>query len=374
MLARLLTLPVDVYDSSVCLKIYKPRWMIPSQLMSDLADIPLRGLLSGGSVWIPADGTQLDALEALVIGMLDGGIAAGDRLRALLYPEEAAAAASGGSGPPAARRIGSLGSEAGRFLVRCGVEEAMFLAHGLRCLAVSTGPDSLSIQEGARPPAAAGDRPTSGDAAGPAPPSLRALTTDELFEELVRVFPRFRDRYLAYFHYRSKGWMIRSGVQFGCDFVLYQAHPSRIHSTFSVLVIPVEIRAAAAATTATNAANATEPSPTVVVGAKRARGAAEDAADAPPPAVAHPVSFDWCEIRAIARVCTQVSKRLLLTYVGVLPAEDVGEGLARGAYERSEAVRRAAEGAGRARVEALVDRAFVEELTVQRWNPARDRD
>jgi len=36
-----------------------------------------------------------------------------------------------------------------------------------------------------------------------------------------------------------QGWLPRSGLLYGTDFTLYQAHPSIAHSTFSVVVLPL---------------------------------------------------------------------------------------------------------------------------------------
>lgn len=178
---------------------------------------------------------------------------------------------------------------------------------------------------------------------------LEVLLPDALFRHLCMLDPRFPWRYLAYFHYRSKGWMVRSGVQFGVDYVLYLAHPSKVHSQFSVLVIP----------TAVSAAKATE--------------AAAEAEEGPPPGfqVVDPV-YSWSEIRAMARVQTQVSKRLLLCYVGTLGEQDLD--LARPALSRDSRQQQQAETLGTSELESLVDRSFVEELMFTRWNPERNRD
>ncbi|CAN6863022.1 unnamed protein product [Brassica oleracea] len=46
-------------------------------------------------------------------------------------------------------------------------------------------------------------------------------------------FPKF---FKAYSHLRSKNWVLRSGLQYGVDFVAYRHHPSLVHSEYSVLV------------------------------------------------------------------------------------------------------------------------------------------
>ncbi|SCV04458.1 LAMI_0H16292g1_1 [Lachancea mirantina] len=44
-------------------------------------------------------------------------------------------------------------------------------------------------------------------------------------------------KYVAYHHYRSRGWCVRSGVKFGCDFLLYRRGPPFQHAEFAVMVL-----------------------------------------------------------------------------------------------------------------------------------------
>ena len=39
-------------------------------------------------------------------------------------------------------------------------------------------------------------------------------------------------------HYENKGYRVHSGLQFGCDLVLYADDPSKVHSDFCVHVVP----------------------------------------------------------------------------------------------------------------------------------------
>ena len=36
-----------------------------------------------------------------------------------------------------------------------------------------------------------------------------------------------------------QGWIARSGLQYGTDLVLYEQHPSLVHSTVCVIIVPV---------------------------------------------------------------------------------------------------------------------------------------
>jgi tRNA-splicing endonuclease subunit Sen2 len=44
--------------------------------------------------------------------------------------------------------------------------------------------------------------------------------------------------YVAYHHFRSLGWIVRSGVKFGTDYLLYNRGPVFAHAEFAVLVLP----------------------------------------------------------------------------------------------------------------------------------------
>lgn len=44
--------------------------------------------------------------------------------------------------------------------------------------------------------------------------------------------------YAAYHHFRSLGWVVRSGVKFGTDYLLYNRGPVFAHAEFAVLVLP----------------------------------------------------------------------------------------------------------------------------------------
>ena len=50
-------------------------------------------------------------------------------------------------------------------------------------------------------------------------------------------FPYF---FKAYSHLRMKNWVVRSGSQYGVDFIVYRHHPSRVHSEYGVLVLSEE--------------------------------------------------------------------------------------------------------------------------------------
>jgi len=71
--------------------------------------------------------------------------------------------------------------------------------------------------------------------------SLRAvpLSADDMYATFAQSQPRFPLKLSVYRYYRSCGWIVRSGVLFGADFVLYTHHPRSCHSAHSVLVLPI---------------------------------------------------------------------------------------------------------------------------------------
>ncbi|XP_076903055.1 tRNA-splicing endonuclease subunit Sen2-2-like [Bidens hawaiensis] len=61
-------------------------------------------------------------------------------------------------------------------------------------------------------------------------------TTNELWEYMVSKRASFCHSFKAYAHLRVKNWVVRSGCQYGVDFVAYRHHPSLVHSEYGVLV------------------------------------------------------------------------------------------------------------------------------------------
>ena len=42
---------------------------------------------------------------------------------------------------------------------------------------------------------------------------------------------------VARHHFQQKGYRVHSGLQFGCELVLYADDPGRVHSDFCVMVV-----------------------------------------------------------------------------------------------------------------------------------------
>lgn len=88
-----------------------------------------------------------------------------------------------------------------------GPEEVFFLCHALRCIAVETE-------------------------------NKKRMGEGDLWDLLNSISEPFPEMYKAYEHLRFKNWVVRSGKQYGADFVAYRHHPALVHSEFAVTVVP----------------------------------------------------------------------------------------------------------------------------------------
>jgi tRNA-splicing endonuclease subunit Sen2 len=104
--------------------------------------------------------------------------------------------------------------------------------------------------------------------------------------------PRFDNpflvSYIAYHHYRSLGWVVKSGIKFCVDYLLYKRGPVFQHAEFAIVVIPVY----------------EDP---------------EDQANSPFK-LQNVEPFTWSWLSTINRVNSQVQKTLVLSYI-TIPAE-----------------------------------------------------
>ncbi|KAG7564586.1 tRNA intron endonuclease catalytic domain-like [Arabidopsis suecica] len=89
--------------------------------------------------------------------------------------------------------------------IQLSFEEAFFLFYKLKCIKISLRGRSLENEVALWR-------------------SMRSFKTN------------FAISYKAYSHLRSKNWIVRSGLQYGVDFVVYRHHPSLVHSEYAVLV------------------------------------------------------------------------------------------------------------------------------------------
>lgn len=115
-----------------------------------------------------------------------------------------------------------------------------------------------------------------------------ACGIEALWLSLTQENPNFVYSCVAYQHFRSKGWVPRSGLQYGVDLVLYEQHPSLVHSTTCVIIVPMR------PIENDSAAGMTDP------------GAMLNGQNG---------NLSWQDVEGINRLCIRVGKRLILLYV-----------------------------------------------------------
>lgn len=66
------------------------------------------------------------------------------------------------------------------------------------------------------------------------------MSKEELWSKCVSLFKSnlFQIHYFVYKFYRCNLWIIKDGSVFGSDFVLYSDHPSKVHSSFCINILP----------------------------------------------------------------------------------------------------------------------------------------
>uniref|UniRef100_A0A0A9WLE0 tRNA-splicing endonuclease subunit Sen2 n=3 Tax=Lygus hesperus TaxID=30085 RepID=A0A0A9WLE0_LYGHE len=85
------------------------------------------------------------------------------------------------------------------------LEEAFFLSYGLGCLEIFNLVDN-------------------------------ELSPEELWQLFRKAQNDFVENYVAYHHYRAKGWIVKSGLKYGGNFLLYSKGPAFFHASYIVVV------------------------------------------------------------------------------------------------------------------------------------------
>uniref|UniRef100_A0A9L0K8N1 tRNA-splicing endonuclease subunit Sen2 n=1 Tax=Equus asinus TaxID=9793 RepID=A0A9L0K8N1_EQUAS len=75
-----------------------------------------------------------------------------------------------------------------------------------------------------------------------APNEQEPLTIVKLWKIFTVIQPTFRTTYMAYHHFRSKGWVPKVGLKYGTDLLLYRKGPPFYHASYSVIVELVDDR------------------------------------------------------------------------------------------------------------------------------------
>ncbi|KAL0483807.1 tRNA-splicing endonuclease subunit [Acrasis kona] len=69
----------------------------------------------------------------------------------------------------------------------------------------------------------------------------KVLTIHECFEKFCEMegYEFFLSRYASYHYFRCRGWIVKSGVKYGCDFMLYRLGPELDHSKYCTRIVPI---------------------------------------------------------------------------------------------------------------------------------------
>ena len=132
--------------------------------------------------------------------------------------------------------------------------------------------------------------------------------------------------YAAYHHYRSLGWVVRSGVKFAVDYLLYNRGPAFSHADFAVVVLPSYRHPYWSETEEQRKTVQTKTAKT------------------------------WWWLHCVNRVQSQVQKNLVICYVDVPPQLEEHEKSVQGDIKK------------------LFARYKVRDVTIKRWIPNRSRD
>lgn len=143
--------------------------------------------------------------------------------------------------------------------------------------------------------------------------------------------------YVVYHHFRSLGWVVRSGIKFGVDWLLYNRGPVFSHAEFAVFILPSYRHPYWQST-----AELTESKN------KERRS--------------------WWWLHCVNRVQSQVRKSLLLVYVEVPPPIDVQVSVENLKSKTGPAFESDME------ISHLLKQYKLRELTIRRWTPNRSRE
>ena len=150
--------------------------------------------------------------------------------------------------------------------------------------------------------------------------------------------------YVAYHHFRSLGWVVRPGIKFGVDYLLYHRGPVFSHAEFAVLVLPAY----------THPHWHSNP-----VLSQRTR---------------KNETKSWWWLHCVNRVQSQVRKSLILVYVEIPPPSWIEISSTPGSPRSDDnkeglILRREEEN-----ITAMLKRYKIREMAIRRWTPNRSRD
>ncbi len=67
----------------------------------------------------------------------------------------------------------------------------------------------------------------------------REISIDELRRYAESIIPKFNLLYIVYKDLRDKGFVVRSGMKFGCDFAVYEFGPGIDHAPYLIHVLSI---------------------------------------------------------------------------------------------------------------------------------------
>ncbi|KIW13543.1 tRNA-intron endonuclease [Exophiala spinifera] len=135
--------------------------------------------------------------------------------------------------------------------------------------------------------------------------------------------------YVVYHHYRSLGWVVRSGVKFSTDYLLYNRGPAFSHAEFAVVIVP----------SYSHPQWRDSPEFTKMI--------------------EHKTKKSWWWLHGVNRVQANVHKQLVLCYVDIPPPFVVGDGDSKGRDVD---------------IGLLLSQYRIRDINVRRWTPNRSRD
>ncbi|MCJ1316022.1 tRNA-splicing endonuclease subunit Sen2 [Xylographa vitiligo] len=137
--------------------------------------------------------------------------------------------------------------------------------------------------------------------------------------------------YVVYHHFRSLGWVVRSGIKFAVDYLLYNRGPVFSHAEFAVIVLPSYHHPCWRETTGQD------------IDIKKRE------------------SKSWWWLHCVNRVQSQVKKSLVLAYVEIPPP-------------RTTVVEDCLDDHSETDISQMLKSYRVREMIVRRWIPNRSRD
>eukprot|EP00873_Tetraselmis_striata_P027843 jgi/Tetstr1/448107/TSEL_035405.t1 len=222
------------------------------QLLASLREVGLMALEQGGGFWLSVGADAALLLDQAGFGAVDGGRQTAEEVAAILGRPQGDGADAGPRSVAPSSAGGAPEAGPHPVSVRLSMEEALYMLWVDGILRVFQRAEGGGVEE---------------------------RSAAQLWGLAVSRHASFPARYVAYHHFRAKGFLPRSGLQYGADLVVYPRHPTECHSDACVRIIP---------------------------------SSGEQPAAMP----------GWHDLAATSRLCNAVSKGLMLLFVHRRPGAD----------------------------------------------------